>query len=48
MKDDDDKLTFFYSGNPNIEVYKLIAPKLEKEEHYIVGINDIKDMVKLD
>jgi len=36
MRDDDDKRTFFYSGNPDVEVYKLIAQKLDEEEHYLV------------
>lgn len=36
MRDEDDKLTFFYSGNSEIELFKLIKKNLDEQEHYLV------------
>jgi hypothetical protein len=36
MRDEDDQLTFFYGGNPQVEVFQLIAKNLKKEEHPLV------------
>lgn len=36
MRDEDDKLTFFYNGDPQIEIFKLIEGTLDAEEHYLV------------
>ena len=36
MRDEDDKLTFFYSGDIEQETFKLIESELEVEEHYLV------------
>ncbi len=36
IKDEDDKLTFYYSGDPDVEVFKHIATSLEEEGHYMV------------
>lgn len=36
MIDEDDKLTFFYSGNPEEEVFRLIEAALEEREHSLV------------
>ncbi len=40
MRDDDDKLTFFYCGNPDIETYKIIKTNLAEQEHDLVGVYD--------
>lgn len=36
MRDEDDKLTFFYSENAELEVFKVIERLLDHEEHYLV------------
>lgn len=36
MIDEDDQLTFFYSGNPKEKAYKLIEKALSEREHYLV------------
>ena len=36
MKDEDDKLTFFYSGNTEVKAFKLVHQNLTTEEHYFV------------
>jgi len=36
MRDADDKLTFFYSGDPRLEIFKLLEKNLEEQEHYLV------------
>jgi len=36
IRDEDDKLTFFYSGDPDMEIFKLIEDNLEQNEHYLV------------
>lgn len=36
MRDEDDKLTFFYSGNTQPEVFRLIEASLKEEEHDLV------------
>jgi len=40
MRDADDKLTFFYCGNPDAEVYKLIKTNLAEQEHDLVDFYD--------
>ncbi len=35
-KDEDDKLTFFYSGDPDIEIFRHIETSLQEEGHYVV------------
>lgn len=37
MIDDDDRLTFFYGGNPKEKVFKLIEKALGDRDHYSVG-----------
>ena len=36
MRDLDDKLTFFYCGNPDLEVFKLLKNNLAEQEHDLV------------
>lgn len=36
MTDEDDKLTFFYSGDPQIQVFKHIESALQTNGHYLV------------
>lgn len=36
MRDEDDILTFFYSGDPDVEILKLLETNLEEQEHYLV------------
>ncbi len=33
MRDADDKLTFFYCGNPDVEIFKLLKTNLTEQEH---------------
>ena len=33
---DDDRLIFFYSGNPKEEIFQLMESALEEREHYLV------------
>ncbi len=36
MRDEDDKITFFYSADPTLEIFKLLEKNLEEQEHYLV------------
>ena len=36
MRDTDDKLTFFYCGNPEVDVFKLLKANIEEQEHDLV------------
>jgi len=36
IRDEDDKLTFFYSGDQDLEIFKLLEKNLEDQEHYVV------------
>ena len=37
MRDDDDKLTFFYSGDSEAESYQLIKNEIKSQEHHLVN-----------
>ena len=36
MRDADDQLTFFYCGDPQQKVFKLIEKTLDEEDHFLV------------
>jgi len=36
MRDEDDKLTFFYSGDTNAKVFQLVETMLNQEDQYLV------------
>jgi len=36
MRDADDKLTFFYCGNPDVEAFEIIKTNLAEQEHDLV------------
>ena len=38
MRDEDDILTFFYSGDPDVEILKLLETNLEEQEHCLVEV----------
>jgi hypothetical protein len=38
MRDADDKLTFFYCGNPDVEVLEIIKTNLAEQEHDLVDV----------
>ena len=40
MRDEDDKLTFFYSGDPDAKVFHLVKSVLNQEEQYLTHIYD--------
>ena len=36
MKDEDDQITFFYSCDPELEIFKLIGESIVDEEHFLI------------
>ncbi|MCF6194520.1 MAG: hypothetical protein L3J46_09350 [Kangiellaceae bacterium] len=36
MRDEDDKLTFFYCGDPELEAFKIIKTNLAEQEHDLI------------
>ena len=36
MKDEDDQLTFFYSCDTELEIFKLIGASIADEEHFLI------------
>jgi hypothetical protein len=36
MRDEDDKLTFFYSGDTQLEIFDIVETMLDEQEHYLV------------
>ena len=36
MRDADDQLTFFYSGDPQQKVFKLVEKTLNEEDHFLI------------
>jgi len=40
IKDEDDKLTFYYSGDQDLAIFKTIETSLQNEGHYLVSHYD--------